>query len=262
MKILVISDTHSNFFATEAVFQSAKQIGFDIFVHLGDIVGYGAMPNETCELVQQMQSKFDGVVLAGNHDAVVKFKNPYLFKSEYNKNAFNAMVWTKKHLTALNMMWLQSLPLKADSPIDGLSYVHGSPFEATNEYVFTGYKAAQNMKIMAGHNQQIVFNGHTHKQVVFECTPPILKKNNALSYVPSKQHAVTFKKNGYYLCNPGSVGQPRQKDMGGKACFAIFDTQSRMWSFHNTPYDTDAMITAHQATDLPKELYTRVLQGE
>lgn len=261
MKILVVSDTHANFIATKAVFAAAEQVGFDTFVHLGDVVGYGAMPNEVCELIQAMIKQYDGVVLAGNHDVAVRHHYPMLFRTDFNKTAFSAIKWTTHALSSENVAWLKTLPLKDKSPVHGLAYVHGSPFEPTNEYVTTGYKAAQNMRVMAGNGNQFVFNGHTHRQVVYECTHPIHEKNNARTYLPEKHSTITFKEGGYYLCNAGSVGQPRETNQSNRACFAIFDSSSMTWAFHQKSYDVEAAVQAQLKTSLPKSLAERLREG-
>ena len=65
MRILLLSDIHSNLEALEACLNSLP--AFDAVVNLGDLVGYGASPNEVTSKVREM----GGLVVRGNHDRVV-----------------------------------------------------------------------------------------------------------------------------------------------------------------------------------------------
>ena len=55
MKYAIISDIHSNLEAFERVLLEIDRIGADRIVCLGDIVGYGADPNECLEIVRERQ---------------------------------------------------------------------------------------------------------------------------------------------------------------------------------------------------------------
>ena len=52
MRYLVISDIHANLEAFETVMAEAKSIGYDKFLLLGDLVGYGADPNAICQRIR------------------------------------------------------------------------------------------------------------------------------------------------------------------------------------------------------------------
>ena len=54
MRCLVVSDIHANFPAFEAVLQDAQKrnLQYDVVWCLGDLVGYGAFPNECIELFE------------------------------------------------------------------------------------------------------------------------------------------------------------------------------------------------------------------
>src|SRR3989344_8210808 len=69
VKLLVISDVHSNFTALEVVLKDAEQFGpYDRHLCAGDIVGYGPQPNEVIEALR----KYDFFSVMGNHDKEMK----------------------------------------------------------------------------------------------------------------------------------------------------------------------------------------------
>ena len=65
MRLLLLSDIHSNLEALEACLAAAPP--HDAVANLGDIVGYGASPNEVTSRVREM----GGTFVRGNHDKVV-----------------------------------------------------------------------------------------------------------------------------------------------------------------------------------------------
>ena len=71
----VISDIHSNVEALEAVLKDIDRRGLKKIVCLGDVIGYGASPQESLDLVVERCE----VTLCGNHDHAV-FYEPYNFK--------------------------------------------------------------------------------------------------------------------------------------------------------------------------------------
>ena len=62
MRVLLLSDIHSNLEALEACLAAAPP--YDMVVNLGDVVGYGASPNEVIDRVRELGHIF----VRGNHD--------------------------------------------------------------------------------------------------------------------------------------------------------------------------------------------------
>ena len=91
MRCLIATDIHSNIEALEAVLEDASQFGCDMYLCLGDIVGYGASPRETLAVVRE---RFD-VVVRGNHDAAA-IDEAESFR--FNVNARVAIEWTRGEL--------------------------------------------------------------------------------------------------------------------------------------------------------------------
>src|SRR3990172_6147838 len=115
MKLAVISDIHSNLPALERTLDFLQQSKIDRVVCLGDIVGYGAQPNECIELVQQSCSH----VVLGNHDAVA---TGFLPLRHLNAPGQTAMRWTVDILSKANLQYLSTLPLILQ--LDEITLVH------------------------------------------------------------------------------------------------------------------------------------------
>src|SRR5499427_3878138 len=103
MRVGIFSDTHSNLEALSAVLGALKNEGVDKYVCLGDTVGYGASPNECCDLVRGIAA----FTILGNHDAAVAGRMDY---SYYYDAARQALDLHASMITPENLSWLKSLP--------------------------------------------------------------------------------------------------------------------------------------------------------
>ena len=65
MRIGIFSDVHANIEAMNAVLDAFKSERIDKYVCIGDVVGYGASPNECCDIIR----KTAAFTILGNHDA-------------------------------------------------------------------------------------------------------------------------------------------------------------------------------------------------
>jgi len=139
MRYGILSDTHANIDALEAVFKAYKSEGIDQFICLGDTVGYGARPNEACNLVRERVTQ----AVLGNHDAAVAGRMDY---SYYYYAARQVLDKHAQLLDSKNMEWLKSLPY--DYRADGILFCHGSPINMSEfEYIFARDQAAQCLNI-------------------------------------------------------------------------------------------------------------------
>ena len=68
MRYLILSDIHANQDAFQTVLRHVRRKRFDTVVLLGDLVGYGAAPNQVLDTVRHM--KGDVRCIRGNHDKV------------------------------------------------------------------------------------------------------------------------------------------------------------------------------------------------
>jgi predicted phosphodiesterase len=232
MRIAIISDIHSNLEALTKTMEIIDQQSVDEIICLGDIIGYGANPNECIGLVRQRCK----IVIKGNHEEAVL---DISLAEHFTENARTAIVWTRNQITEENFTYLRSLPLvhRASSAM----FVHASPCEPSEwNYIFEEDAASHAFQCFS---ESLCFIGHTH-------IPAIFSMNG---------HASVITKNERYLVNVGSVGQPR--DWNAQASFGIFDTDR--WTYKNirAPYDVETAMKKIVHTALPAKLGQRLLMG-
>ena len=250
MRALLLSDIHSNLEALEACLAAAPTC--DVVVNLGDIVGYGASPNEVIERSRELGKFF----VRGNHDKAVC---GLIDIKDFNPVAALASSWTRNQLTEENLDWLRSLP-QGPLQIEGLpdtQFVHGSPIHE-DEYVVNVGDAVAPLLVSP---ITTTFFGHTHLQGSFtlsgdhvEAVHPAYR---TVGQIESSQFPL--KKNLRYLVNPGSVGQPRDGDW--RAGFAVFDSDAGIVAFYRVPYNLKIAQDRILAADLPARLATRLAAG-
>ena len=250
MRILLLSDIHANFEALEACLAASPS--FDLVVNLGDVVGYGASPNE----VSERSRALGRVVVRGNHD---KAATGLMDLNDFNPMAAAAAVWTRDQLTPENLEWLRALPhgpLTVDE-ISDVQFVHGSPNDEDEYIVSLGDALAPLITFPAG----VTFFGHTHLQGGF-----FANGSGADGFRPeyrtvgqAEAVALQLKSGTRYLINPGSVGQPRDGDW--RAAFALFDTEAKVVHFQRAPYNLKSAQDRIFAAKLPSRLATRLAAG-
>ena len=221
MRIGIFSDTHSNLEALTAVLGRFEAERVDKLVCLGDTVGYGANPNEACDLVRTRAA----VTILGNHDAAVAGRMDY---SYYYDAARNALDLHASMLTAPNLAWLKSLPYEVR---DGhIGYCHGSPVNIEEfDYVFAPEQAARCIPEF-DRLADVTFIGHSHLCKAFALTRDDVYEVVAQSF--------EVRKGMRYIVSVGSVGQPRDYDP--RASYCIYDSEARLFEFKRVAYDIDA----------------------
>lgn len=249
MRALILSDIHGNLEALTAVLAAAKP--FDTLWNLGDIVGYGASPNEVIDLVRPLAE----LTVRGNHDRVCCGLTSSL---GFNPVARAAATWTNRELTPENLAWLRAIPqgpLQPKQP--GITCAHGSPLNE-DQYILSMRDAWSPLQQMP---TPITFIGHTHLQGGFsqkehdwqEIKPQYTTRNEAEFLV------MPLPSGTRHLINPGSVGQPRDCDW--RAAFAIYDSESSEIIYHRVPYDLTAAQGRILMAGLPERLAARLREG-
>ena len=232
MRIAIISDIHSNLAALERVLEVAENMSVETVHCLGDIVGYGAHPNECVALVRSHCS----IVIRGNHDSGAIGE---LSLNHFNPYGKSAIRWTHKHLSKENAGFLRHLPLVAT--MDTMTLAHASVPEPDGwRYVVTWDEAR---RCFTGFTSAACFIGHTHIPVV------VSEDGQVNSYKPGKRHII----------NVGSVGQPR--DGNPRASFALYDTDNGGLEILRVPYDVERSAKAIFAARLPDYLAQRLFVG-
>ena len=224
----------------------------DAVANLGDIVGYGASPNE----VTQRARELGGTFVRGNHDKVVSGIET---AESFNPIASVAAVWNHDQLTQEGLAWLRELPKGPVSmdEVPGAQFVHGAP-DDEDHYVVTLEDAAPELvHSTAG----LTFFGHTHIQGGFFLragTVDIVQPE--YTSVGKNEHwDFRLEQGTQYMINPGSIGQPRDGDW--RAAFAVFDSDSQVVKFCRAPYDLRSAQEKILAANLPPRLATRLAAG-
>lgn len=261
MRALILSDIHANLEALEAVLAAADALSsrYDELWNLGDLVGYGGSPNQVIERIRPLQTQ----VVRGNHDRVCcGLTSPLGF----NPVARNAAFWTRKELTEENLAWLQAVPQGPVRPeYEGATLAHGSPLDE-DQYIMNMRDAWAPLQQMP---TPVTFFGHTHVQGGFsqgehdwrELNPQLLSANASDGDLntDSSSWTVALPRGTRHLINPGSVGQPRDRDW--RAAFAIFDSEASEVTFHRVPYDLVAAQGRILMAGLPERLAARLREG-
>ena len=245
MRALVLSDLHANAEALRAVLSHVRRKKFDCVVCLGDFVGYNAEPNQVLDVMRTLKGK--KYYIRGNHDRVTVGLGE---GHGFNPAAKLAADWTAAHLSTPNRRFLEELPL---GPMrrDDFLLCHGSPHDE-DEYVFNEYHAAQ---IFESTDAPIVLYGHTHLPVIF------WTENGGKVRGASVRDDLTVKldTSRRFLINPGSVGQPR--DRNPRAAFAIVDSVKMTAQFFRVPYNVRKTQSAILKAGLPVVLANRLKWG-
>jgi predicted phosphodiesterase len=250
VRVLLLSDIHSNLEALEACLAAAP--AYDLVVNLGDVVGYGANPNEVIERSRNLGKFF----VRGNHD---KAAAGLMDLKDFNPIAGLAALWTREQLSPSNLEWLRSLPqgpIQVDG-LPGMQFVHGSPVDE-DEYVVTLRDSLEPLLLS---NVPLTFFGHTHLQGSFSTsnTNSDVFRPSYRTVGQSEKIEAPIREGMRYLINPGSVGQPRDGDW--RAAFAVFDSEDHIVSFCRVPYNLQRAQDRILAANLPQRLATRLAAG-
>lgn len=244
MKIAVLSDIHANGDALDAVLGEIAGLGIDRIYQLGDLVGYNAEPEKCVRWA--MEGTAGGIL--GNHDAVASGKSG---GENFNAPARTAARWSGENISAGSRDYLRSLPGRLVVEKE-LLLVHGSPSDA-DRYLFTLDDAAEELDYLSENPDiRVVFFGHTH-------VPAAIVRRADGSTVSVSPRRYRLKEGERALLNPGSVGQPRDRDPD--ASFLVYDTRLRNVSWVRVPYDIGECRRKIIAAGLPRLFATRLAEG-
>ena len=242
MRYGIISDIHGNIEALTASLKSLDEEGVDEIVCLGDVVGYGANPEECVNLVRERAT----ISILGNHDAAVSDRMDYSF---YYDAARHALDWCKSKVSDDTIAWLKERPYR--ERVGDIDFCHGSPILPEEfEYIFTREKAKE---LLPQRDQlaPVTFIGHSHLTRSFA-----LSEDEAYNVRGSE---FTLRPDFKYIITAGSVGQPRDYD--ARSCACIFDTETRLSKYVRTQYDIEAQMNKIIAAGLAYNFGARLLVG-
>ena len=239
----VISDIHGNFEALEAVLRDMPEDVETVYC-LGDVIGYGANPNECCDAVRELGMP----TITGNHDLAVTDLSTDL--NWFNPVAAAAVMWTRGQLTEENAEFLRSRPRMMQTR-EAL-FVHGSVRDP-DEYIINSISAEENLAILTAEypNVPVCFFGHTHVKAVAPSPNGAMKGS----------HELDLRSGGPYLVNPGSVGQPRDGDTFASYVLAEGLADGGRVTYRFVEYDIARAQAKIRAAGLPDMLADRLAVG-
>jgi diadenosine tetraphosphatase ApaH/serine/threonine PP2A family protein phosphatase len=241
MRILVISDIHANLTALEAVLTDAGEV--DAVWCLGDLVGYGPDPNESIARVRELPNL---ICILGNHDAAVIRQ---IDIASFNPEAREVITWTQNILSEANLAFLRSLPERVVA--GQVTLAHGSPRHPVWEYLLDTQNATRSFEHFT---TPYCFVGHTHLPIIYYLGE---SHQTARLLLPEANTRLILAPRA--ILNPGSVGQPRDRDP--RASYAIYDPETQVWEYHRVPYDVALVQERMRRTGLPERHIQRLAVG-
>ena len=246
MRYLILSDMHANWDAFAAVLRRARRKRFDAVLVLGDLVGYGAAPNQVVEAVRDLSPRLHTV--RGNHDKVVAGIDN---GANFNQTALAAAQWTSQRLTPANLRYVRDLPKGPIRIEDGVAICHGSPLDE-DTYVFSDVDA---WEIFSGYTNPVTFFGHTHIPSLFWLEGRML----GVKALRGTTGRIVLEPEGRYLINPGSIGQPRDRDP--RASYMTYDSERRVVRWYRIAYPIGEAQRRIRKAGLPNNLADRLAFG-
>ena len=238
MPYLILSDIHSNLEALNAVLEHA-QGAYDQVLCLGDLVGYGADRDAVVEWSRKNVLQ----IVRGNHDRACCGLDDL---ENYNPAARLSAIWTRRAISPQTRLYLEQLP-QGPTRVGDFDLVHGSPFDE-DEYLVN----VSDVMPWRSHLQApLTFFGHTHVQGGFIVTPHGVRHISDFTFEADPDQK--------YLINPGSVGQPRDRDP--RAAYAIYTPETGNIEYRRAEYDIQAAATKIMIAGLPEVLATRLFEG-
>ncbi len=245
MRRLIISDIHGNIDALFAVLQDAHGL-YDEIICCGDLVGYGASPGEVVDWVRDNAA----ACVRGNHDRVCCGLEDLEW---FNPSARAAALWSQSALSESQRQWLAALP-RGPLYFNDFEISHGAPFDEDEYLVHTQDVVGADRYLM----RPICFVGHTHLQRGWVYHRGGLQ---TLSIPAAGEHdsIVELDPDALYIINPGSVGQPR--DRNPHAAYALWDNRTNLLAYCRVPYDIASAQQRILATGLDPWLAERLAHG-
>lgn len=246
-KLAIISDIHSNIDAFQSVLKHIDEVGADMIINLGDIVGYGPCPNECMSLIHEREIQS----VLGNHDEYVTLiMDPRVEKlrDEIRK----VVEWTQCQLSMDDLKWLSKLPMRMDA--EYFEILHASYSPVRWAYCLDETTFATNFQFQTAN---LAFCGHSHSPLIAIDSPeggtPIV------DYIRGESHKIKLPEDRKIMVNVGSVGQPRDRDP--RSCVVFYELEKRELWLDRVPYDLEKAKQRFIDANLPERFGERIMQG-
>ena len=242
MRYCVFGDIHGNLEALEVVLAHAAKEGAERYICVGDVIGYGASPQQCMERVRSLTQE----IVAGNHEcavvgrADVEYFNPY---------AREAVLWTSARLSEEEKAFITALPLVRR--VDGFTVVHATVHNpGLFGYIESSLAARLSFQAL---ETDLCFVGHSHVPVTFFYN----QDGDEIWYTQDSE--VPLGDFSRTIINVGSVGQPR--DDNPNAAYCLYDSELHKATIYRAHYDVEASRRKILDAGLPEILADRLLVG-
>lgn len=215
MRVAVLSDIHSNYYAFKVCYEDAIKCGAEMFIFLGDYVSDLSEPQRTMDLVYEIQSKYPTICLRGNREG-------YMLDCESGRSSFirgsksGSLLFTYEHLRKRDLEFIRGLKISDTIEIEGIQIEIAHAAMDNDRYYFDS-NDGHTAEIFPQMKCAYLLTGHSHKQYI---------QRDA----------------GKTIINPGSVGIPQGGTQHPK--YALLDIANGNIScqLREVPYDmTDAI---------------------
>lgn len=208
----ILADIHGNIYALEAVLSELEKLGVTELLIAGDFVGYYYYPDKVIDLIRNWKH----TAVLGNHDILyLKCLSGKLHVDQVPKQYGSGLLRALETISMDNIEWLKNLPFLKSCKLGDTKNLlcHGSP-NSNDQYLYPDTEISKFKEFkLRGYDAVIV--GHTHY--------PMFRKCNEVVYF-----------------NPGSVGQPRNKNPN--AHFGLFDSSNNTFMHNSVEYNTELII--------------------
>jgi putative phosphoesterase len=234
MKLGLISDIHGNLEALETVLKALKLEAVDLVLCAGDLVCYGANPNEVIELLHTQRIP----CVTGNYDYACAFDLPNVSRSSSSRESEvlkqTVLQWTKVNLTSSSQHFLQTLPWRSDFVFEDtrVALFHAGLEHLDENYISQEAKAFKDLSERVKSN--VVVFGHTHM-------------------------AFTNQIGRVLFVNPGAVGRSLDGDV--RAAYATLELPSKQVELRRLEYNLDHTVNAIRKSGMPSVVAELVKKG-
>lgn len=226
--MVIIADVHSNIIALQEVMKREKHV--DLILCAGDLVGYNSWPNECIRLIQE-----NGIPsVLGNHDAAIAAGS----YDTMNPQAKLALHYTHQIISDGNREYLNSLSKKLTIQVEDVTFCvyHGSPLFPLKQYVYPWAPQRFLRTLVDMVEGNVLILGYTHIPMLFNF-------------------------NDKLLINPGSVGQPRDKNPQASYMILQIEGSRINVQHHRVDYNIDVVVSKIIEIGLPTFLAHRLRRG-
>jgi predicted phosphodiesterase len=243
---VVLSDLHANGRALRRAIELARQGPVDHWVILGDLLTYGADVDETLDLVAGLVEDDGAVLLRGNHDQL------YLDLAAGDSSYVASLPgWLREsiELTASRLVvadFARRFPWQDDHVAHDVFYSHANPFPGTDwRYLNTDDELAAAAEQLATRPEPIGVFGHTHRRLAFHWEPTGHRRSrDAVDVAPVAGSPARL------ILNPGSIGQPRERDATSSFLRLTQRSGATRAEFVTIDYDVEAHLRSLRALPL------------